>query len=285
MPEGDILRRTARTMSTALDGAEVVAAELRWPSVAGVDLVGRTILSTHSYGKHLFTRFDDGRTVHSHLRMEGSWALEPTVHPDTGDPAARGWGRSAPFTRRNGSFVRAVISTERWTAIGHRLGMLDVVPTREEHTLIAHLGPDVLSENFPTVGLHEALRRFVDKGPTPVAEVLLDQTVQAGLGTIFMAESLFVRRLWPWTPASEVVDPASLLMTARALLEKSVAAQAPVGPGTEGTWFDRAVHGRRGRPCVRCGAPVARGEAGTPPMERPVFYCPRCQKPAVSAGG
>lgn len=276
MPEGDILRRTARTLDRALTGSTVVSAELRWPSVASVDLTGRTVLGTHAYGKHLFTRFDDGRTLHSHLRMEGSWRLERTpALPAPHD----GGGRPAPRPTPRGPFVRAVLATADWTAVGDRLGMLNVVPTRDENSLIADLGPDVLADDFPTVGLRRALERYVARGAQPVAEVLLDQHVLAGIGTIYMAESLFARRLWPWTPADAVADPASLLMTARLLMERSVAAQLTDGTSGTNPWLSRAVHGRRGRPCPRCSTPVARGEARKPPVQRPVFYCPTCQRP------
>ena len=274
MPEGDILRRTAATLDAALTGAVLTTCELRWPSVASVDLTGRTVLGTHSYGKHLFTRFDDGRTVHSHLRMEGSWRLEDAV-PNGG---ARGTAAGGRLSYARNPYVRAVLGTERWTAVGERLGMLDVVPTREEHTLIGHLGPDILAPEFTTVGLPEALRRYDARGSAPVAEVLLDQTVLAGIGTIYMAESLFARSLWPWTPADRVDDPASLLMTACVLLQRSVDAQQRVDAGSN-PWVVRAVHGRRGRPCRRCSTPVAEGQAGRAPMERPVFYCPHCQPP------
>ncbi|NTW39236.1 MAG: Fpg/Nei family DNA glycosylase [Cellulomonadaceae bacterium] len=253
MPEGDILARTAATLNRALTGDVLVRAELRWPDAGGVDLVGRTVVGTASYGKHLLTRFDDGRTLHTHLRMEGSWRIA-----ETGTSGASG----------RGPFDRAVVGTQRWTAIGHRLGMLDVVPTIDEHALIGHLGPDLLAPTFPTLGLALALERFAEQGTTPVAEVLLDQRVQAGIGTIYLAESLFARRLWPWTPAIDVTDPASLLMTARVLMERSVASDSP---GV------RRAHGRAGKPCVRCRTPIAVGAARRPPYERPVFWCPTCQ--------
>ncbi|MDT0165567.1 DNA-formamidopyrimidine glycosylase family protein [Actinotalea sp. AC32] len=259
MPEGDILRRAARSLDQALVGSPLVRAELRWPSAAGVDLVGRTVLRTVPYGKHLFTRFDDGRTLHTHLRMEGSWRISRT---------------GAPTARAAGPYVRAVLATASWTAVGHRLGMLDVVPTDDERTLIAHLGPDVLADDFPTVGLREALRRWAERGATPVAEVLLDQTVSAGIGTLYAAESLWARRLWPWTPAGEV-DAATVLMTARHLMARSVASRTPTATGDSG--LSAFVHDRKGKPCLRCGTPVVRGTARRPPMERPIFYCPRCQ--------
>lgn len=255
MPEGDVLRRTAARLDAALVGEPLVRAELRWPTAAGVHLVGRTVLGTTAYGKHLLTRFDDGRTLHTHLRMDGTWRVAAT-----GSPQAQA---RAPQ-------IRAVLATQRWTALGRLLGMLDVVGTRDEHTLVGHLGPDVLDDDFD---VEEVLRRWAARGATPVAEVLLDQTAVAGIGTIFMAESLFAERVWPWTPADEVTDPARVLATARRLMQRSVATGRP----------DERVHGRRQRPCVRCGTPIARGTARRPPMERPVFWCPRCQAPPTTS--
>jgi len=110
----------------------------------------------------------------------------------------------------------------------------------------------------------------------PVAEVLLDQTVAAGIGTIYSAEALFARRLWPWTPADRT-DPATLLMTARVLMARSVAARTPTATGDTTPGRGSQVHGRLRQPCRRCGTPVAVGQARRPPMERPIFYCPTCQ--------
>lgn len=180
MPEGDSVLRTARSLDRALAGAVLVRAELRWPTVAAVDLRGRTVLGTATYGKHLLTRFDDGLTLHTHLRMEGRWSI-------LGPRAA---GRSP--------WVRALLGTATRTALGERLGMLDLVPTAQEHALVGHLGPDVLAEGFPDQGLARAVARLATSTET-IAAALLDQRNQAGLGTIWMAESLFTRRIHPWT--------------------------------------------------------------------------------------
>lgn len=256
MPEGDVLRRTAARLDQALAGRVLTRAELRWPTAGAVDLRGRTVLGTVAYGKHLLTRFDDGRTLHTHLRMEGSWHLARTGSADA-------TGRS--------SHVRAVLADESWTALGLLLGMLDVVPTRDERTLVGHLGPDVLADDFTAgAGLDEAVHRWRARGSTPVAEVLLDQTVAAGIGTIYAAESLFAERLWPWAPADTIAAPDRVLLVARRLMQRAVLTGLP----------PRRVHGRLRSPCPRCGTPIAVGQARRPPMQRPVFYCPGCQQPA-----
>ena len=154
--------------------------------------------------------------------------------------------------------------------------MVDVVATRDEHTLIGHLGPDLLADDFPGPGLTEARRRWDLRGAEPVCDVLLDQEVVAGIGTIWMAESLFARRLWPWTPADRV-DASAVLTTARMLMGRSAAAFAASGPARSVADLSRQVHGRQRQSCRRCGTPIAVGTARRPPQERPVFYCPTCQ--------
>ena len=276
-----MLRRTAAALDAALAGRALVRADLRWPTAASADLTGAVVLGTRPYGKHLLTRLDDGRTLHTHLRMDGRWYVVPTDDV-----------RSAARSPR----VRAVLASADVTAVGDGLGMLDLVRTRDEHTLVGHLGPDLLDDGFdpddptrtglppgrsgpvgidapgarstgPGQGLDEALVRLGADRDRPVGEVLLDQHVVAGIGTIYMAESLFVERIWPWTPVAGLRDPRRLLLRARALMQAAVRAGRPPG----------RVHGRARRPCPRCGTSVRRGLVREPPMERPVFWCPRCQ--------
>ncbi|WP_407318258.1 DNA-formamidopyrimidine glycosylase family protein [Isoptericola halotolerans] len=260
MPEGDVLRLTAERLDEALRGRPLVRADLRWPTAAGADLTGRAVTACVAYGKHLITRFDDGRTLHTHLRMEGAWRVERT-------------GSRAAAARH--PEVRAVLATDRWTCVGWRLGMLDLVRTRDEHTLLAHLGPDVLGDDFAATGLAVGLDRLGDQGSRPLCDVLLDQRVLAGLGTIWMAETLFAVRRHPWTPVSALGAEArrGLLTTARRLMGRSV----DVGRSHGLQHVERAVHGRLGEPCRRCRTPIAVGQANEPPYVRPVFWCPTCQ--------
>ncbi|MET4223320.1 DNA-formamidopyrimidine glycosylase family protein [Oerskovia enterophila] len=281
MPEGDVVKVTAQRLDAALRGRAVERAELRWPSAASVDLTGRTVVEVRPYAKHLLARFDDGTTLHTHLRMEGQWRVARTGTVGAG---------------ARGTDVRAVLANEVWTCVGERLGMLDVVRTRDEHVLLGHLGPDVLADDFlssPDSGVLLALARLrgaaaaggfpvqaTAGGPTgtgsrglPLADALLDQRGVAGLGTIYTAESLFAQGLWPWTQVSDVSDRdlEALLRTARGQMLRSVAE----GVGT----VRRHVHGRARRACHRCGTPVAVARANEAPFERPIFYCPSCQKP------
>lgn len=262
MPEGDIVVRVARRLDAALAGQVLARAELRWPDLGGVDLVGSRVLGHATAGKHLLTRLDDGRTLHTHLRMDGLWRIVRT-----GDLAA-GTSRADRSHR-----VRAVLGTSAWTALGIDLGLMDLVPTAEEHRVVGHLGPDVLGADLDVA---DAGRRILDQGDRDVGEVLLDQRVVAGLGTIYMAESLWAHRISPWTPAGDLDGAAAdVVATARALMLRSVAARTP--RATDDPRRSTNVHGRDRRPCPRCGTPVALGEVGRAPTARRAFYCPRCQ--------
>ncbi|WP_353706738.1 DNA-formamidopyrimidine glycosylase family protein [Cellulosimicrobium sp. ES-005] len=278
MPEGDILRLVSARLDEALAGRVLVRAELRWPTAAEVDLTGRTVVANVPYGKHLFTRLDDGRSLHTHLRMEGSWRI------------ARTGARDARAAEPS---VRVVLANAWWTAVGNRIGMLHVLRTADERTITGPLGPDVLADDFPTEGVAEAVARLRaddaagGTGPrhrpgrertgVPVAEALLDQHLVAGIGTIYTAESLFAERIYPWTPVRDVEDLAGVLTTARALMQRTVRHGFDPRAGVV-----RHVHARTRKACHVCGTPVAEGTANEPPYERPVFWCPSCQAPPAS---
>ena len=262
MPEGDVVWRTADRLNQALSGRALTVCDLRWPSLATVDLTGRTVTEVIARGKHLLLRTDGDPplTLHSHLRMEGSWHLHRTGEP---------WGSA-----RSQDHVRAVLANAEWTAVGHKLGMLDLVRTDGEATLVGHLGPDVLGPDWDQAAVIATLR--ADPG-REIGDALLDQRVLAGVGTMFLAETLFLRGVSPWTPVHEVGDLAGVVALAHRWLEanRHRAMQATTGdlrPGRE-----RWVHSRSGRPCRRCGTSVRVAMIGAPPQQRTAFYCPSCQ--------
>ena len=256
MPEGDVLRLTATRLHQAFAGSTLTRVDLRWPGVDDATLLGAVVTEVVAYGKHLLVRTDHGWTLRTHLRMEGSWRVART-----GSAEAR--GRSP--------YVRAVLGNDTWTAIGHRLGMLDVVRTRDEHVLIGHLGPDLLDDDLVVDVALVREHLLGDRPQTPVAEALLDQTRVAGIGTLYASDSLFVTRVHPWTPLAAIPEDRLMLVlaTAQDLMRRAVAE----GLGAR----KKLVHARTGRPCVRCGTAITVRQARRPPYERPIFFCPQCQ--------
>jgi endonuclease-8 len=154
--------------------------------------------------------------------------------------------------------------------------MLTLVPTAQEPRLLAHLGPDIMADDFPESGLPHALARLTAAPERHIGAALLDQTVVAGIGTFYMAEALFAHRVSPWT-AVGTVDGAAVLDTARRQLLRGVRSPVPTTTGDTRSGQNSYVHGRSGRPCRRCGSTVRVAPIGDPPRTRPAFYCPTCQ--------
>ena len=118
-----------------------------------------------------------------------------------------------------------------WTAVGNWLGLLDLIPTAAEHD----------ADRSPRAGHHGGRFRTRGGWPRParrlavdperqVGAALLDQTTVAGIGTMYMAEALFVQKVSPWTPIGEVDVPA-LLATARRQLLRGATQAVPTTTG------------------------------------------------------
>lgn len=262
MPEGDAVWRTARRLHEGLAGEMLEGSDLRVPAHATADLSGRRTLEVVPRGKHLLHRVEGDLTVHSHLRMEGSWRIHPVGR------------RHALGTRHT---VRALLWTARRVAVGDRLGMLDLVRTSEEHRVVGHLGPDLLDPAYDHAIALANVRS--DPGRT-ITEACLDQRNVAGMGTIFTAEPLFLLGLNPWTPVGRLDEDqvSELLTTARRLLVLSCRSGRTTITGRGDVTEDDAwVHGRMGLPCKRCGTTVRLAPIGVQPQERVMFSCPTCQ--------
>jgi endonuclease-8 len=250
MPEGDAVLRTARRLDRALTGGVLTRTDLRMPRFATVDLSGQAVTGTVARGKHLLTRIGDEWTLHTHLKMDGSWV---TLRP------GQRWPKPAHT-------ARVVLVTEAAEAVGFLLGIVEVLPRAGEEAALAHLGPDLLGADWDEA---EAVRRLVAQADEPVFDALRDQRSLAGLGTIWAAETCFTRGVYPATPVRDVPDPLRLVRVARLKLQQAMERPGPM-----------AVYGREHAPCRRCGTPVRRLEMGAEGRPRPAYFCPSCQPPA-----
>ncbi|MGI8879843.1 MAG: DNA-formamidopyrimidine glycosylase family protein [Jatrophihabitans sp.] len=260
MPEGDTVWLAAHRLDGALRDRPVTAFDLRVPQLATADLRGATVRGVLARGKHILMRFDTDQTLHSHLRMDGSWRVSP---------AAR-----AP---RVGFDVRAVIGNATWSCHGRRVHDLALAPTSEEAQWVGHLGPDLLGPDWDA---DRAVRNLLESPDRPVAEALLDQRTLAGIGNMYAAEILFVHRTRPTSPVAALPDPAATMATAYRLLRmnRDHTAQSTTGQTRRGE--EHWVYLRTGQPCRRCRTPIESGEIGRPPQQRVTYWCPRCQPEA-----
>ncbi|UPK76658.1 Fpg/Nei family DNA glycosylase [Nocardioidaceae bacterium SCSIO 66511] len=258
MPEGDAVWRTARTLDLALSGRILTATDFRVPAHATLDLSGRNVDEVVSRGKHLLIRIGSV-TVHSHLKMEGVWQVY----------------RPGQRWRRPAHQARVVLLNAQHQAVGFALGALDVVPRTAESTLVGHLGPDLLGQDWDA---ERAVANLRADGERPIGLALLDQRNLAGIGNIYRSEVCFLRGVDPRTPVAATRGLAELVSLARRLLYANREHAAIVTTGNrrrgEQTW----VYGRAGHPCRRCGTPVERHHLGDgPDTERSCYVCPSCQ--------
>ncbi|WP_432068102.1 Fpg/Nei family DNA glycosylase [Streptomyces sp. C10-9-1] len=260
MPEGDTVWLAAHRLHEALAERVLTVSDLRVPRLATVDLTGRRVLGVAPRGKHLLTRFEGGLTLHSHLRMEGSWRVFAADERPRGGP----WHE-----------IRAVLGNASRTAVGYRLPVLDLLRTEDEHRVVGHLGPDLLGPDWDPGA---AAARLVRDPTRPLVDALLDQRNLAGIGNVYACELAFLARVSPWLPVGDLPGdvPLRLVTTAHRLLEANKA-RSDRTTTTSRTPGRVHVYGRGGRPCPRCGTPVSRASPEPGRNERVTYWCRGCQ--------
>ncbi|MFE2579876.1 Fpg/Nei family DNA glycosylase [Streptomyces sp. NPDC059378] len=267
MPEGDTVWQAARRLHIALAGRVLIRSDLRVPKYATADLTGRTVLDVTPRGKHLLTRIEGGLTLHSHLRMDGSWKIYPPGARWTGGPAHQ---------------IRAILGTTEHTAVGYRLPVLELLRTADEHRAVGHLGPDLLGPDWDP---ERALANLRTDPARALGEALLDQRNLAGIGNVYKSELCFLLGVTPWLPVGALpADRAAQLPAlAKRLLEAN--RDRPVRSTTGRRGQELFVYGRAHRPCLRCRTPIRAADQGDGSRERPTYWCPACQPGPAPAPG
>lgn len=263
MAEGDSVHRMARMLDAALTGRVLRSTDFRVPRYIGLSLAGSRVGSVVSRGKHLLIRLGE-LSIHCDLAGEGRW--------DVYAPGER-W-RSPAFK------AKCVLKNNDFHAIGFELASLQVIRTVEEPAVVGHLGPDPLGHYWDA---EEATRRLLLCPDRAIGHALVDQRLIAGLGNVFRSEMLFLARVHPHLPVSEVPDLRLVVDLAHQLLHANKdSARRVTTPAAhpEPHW----VYGRAGRPCPRCGQDIAHELTETADL----YWCPQCQSlpsnVAASAG-
>jgi endonuclease VIII len=245
VPEGDSLHRAAAALR-ALQGEEL-AVEARHPRSRALGIAerldGKRLERVEAVGKHLLLTFAGDLVLRSHLRMRGRWRVQAVGSRIVGSPWLVLRGRALQAVLSGGGELRLLRGWARHTS-----------PLRE-------LGPDVMVDP-PDLDAMVSRLRAADQA-RELGEALLDQRLVAGIGNMWKAEGLFLARLSPWTALADVSGD-----DLRSLLHETSAAMRS-GRRT------RAVYGRAGRPCPRCGAPIAARRQGDD--ARTAYWCRTCQ--------
>ncbi|GAA2523554.1 Fpg/Nei family DNA glycosylase [Rarobacter incanus] len=286
MPEGHTVHRLARVITELFRGSAPIASSPQGRFAGGAALIsGRMCAGAEAYGKQLFVAFEsaDPLFMQVHLGLYGSWTFagDGTVavshaigaprkrvgEKDTNLPA----GVAFPPPPRGQ--VRVRLLGQHAVADLTGPAVCKVITDAERQAVIARLGPDPIRPDADP-------RRFfaaIDRRSTPIAVALMDQSVIAGVGNIYRAESLFRAGLDPHTPSRKVAA-ARVLALWSDLVETM---RRGAATGTIVTTHDRDsaggpfyVYRRQGLPCLVCGNAVRAEELAG----RKLYWCPSCQR-------
>src|SRR6202049_2604987 len=224
MPEGDVVWLAAKRLREALAARVPTRSDFRVPRFATTDLTGRCVIESVSLGKHLLLRVEGGLTVHTHLRMDGSWRVRAASDRV---PASHG--------------IRLILANDTWQAIGYQLGIVEVFRTSQEEQVTGHLGPDLLGPGWDP---EEAVRRLRASPARTAREALLHQRNLDGVGNFFLTEMLFLRGVSPWRSVGQVEDLDALVELGRRLLDANKTRIDQVTTGERATGGRPWVEGR-----------------------------------------
>jgi formamidopyrimidine-DNA glycosylase len=263
VPEGHTIHRLARDHRAILVGKPVGVQSPQGRFAAGAALLdGRAVTRIEPYGKHLWYRFDGGQLLHIHLGLYGKFAGGPLPPPEP-----------------RGALRLRMTTDAAWLDLRGPTHC-DLVTPAERKAVLARLGPD-------------PLRRDADPGTawariartrTPIGQLLMDQSVLAGVGNVYRAEILYRAGLSPFRPGREV-DPAiwDPLWTDLVVHMKDGVRTGRIVTteredrdrrrGTPTREDSHYVYRRDGLPCRRCGTEIRTQVMAA----RNLFWCPVCQ--------
>jgi endonuclease-8 len=270
MPEGHTIHRLAARHRELFAGRTVTATSPQGRFAAGAAaLTGARLRDTEAYGKHLLHHYDGARSLHVHLGLYGKFT-------DGAVPAPPPVGQ-----------VRLRLAAARHWLDLRGPAACELFSPPQVAALRDRLGADPLRDDADPAAAY----RRISRSPTPLAGLLLDQSVVAGAGLVYVSEVLFRAGIPPTRPGRELAPEAwqELWEDLRALMKEGAAAgridtvhstHMPEAMG-RAPRMDRHggevyVYRRAGQPCLICGTQVRRaGLAG-----RNSYWCPTCQPAA-----
>jgi formamidopyrimidine-DNA glycosylase len=276
MPELPEVETVCRGLAVVLEGRRVARLDLhrpdlRFPFPEGLSraVEGRRITAVRRRAKYILIHLDDGAVVIAHLGMSGRMVIGPA------DGLERGLHDHVVLVTDEGVAVR--FNDAR------RFGFLDLSHQDRlaEHPMLRLLGPEPLGNEFSGPVLAERLAGKV----TPIKAALLDQRVVAGLGNIYVSESLYQAGLSPRRLAATVggLRAERLAAAIRDVLERAIAAGGSslrdyVQASGELGYFQHqwAVYGKEGLPCPSCTCKT--GISRIVQSNRSTFFCARRQR-------
>lgn len=269
LPEVETVRRGLLSLEgKVIEQVTLRRADLRvpFPENLAEIIEGVRVASLDRRAKYLLMHLENGQTLILHLGMSGKLLLHAAM------PNA--------LAKHDHVVMRFTDGATLIFNDARRFGFLLMQPTEDldQHPSIAPLGPEPLSEDLTVEYLYGTLK----KKSCSMKAALMDQRVVAGLGNIYVCESLFMAGILPDKKANKVTKKAveKLVPAIKQVLEAAIASGGSTlrdyvrSSGDLGYFqHEFKVYGREGESCTRCGATVKR----IIQQNRSTFYCGSCQ--------
>ncbi|NOX31443.1 MAG: hypothetical protein GXP35_15565 [Actinobacteria bacterium] len=255
MPEGDTLWNHAAHLRPALVGHAVTDLRVHRNRKRG-PRPGVKVEGVEAAGKHLLITFDDGVILHTHLQMTGEWHLY----------------RAGQRWRNERGAMRALVATKDHVAVCFAAPTVALYhPAEAGPRPWDRIGPDLChaEPDFDSIAANLAATGQARQ----IADVLLDQTMAAGIGNVYKSETLWFCRQSPFAELGAIENQKrrTLYQRASGLLHQNL------GRSRRQTFRNGlAVYGRGRRDCPRCHSIIRRIEHGDD-LVRVSYWCPRCQ--------
>ena len=260
MPEGDTIWQLADRITDRFVGETCHDTVTRHPKLLRVDFVGQRLVAAEAIGKFLCLRFDDERTLVSHLRMDGSWTM--------------GKRSSAPEMSR---YIELCFDSGWLTALD--MPQIEVVDTVDEDDVVGHLGPDLCTSDIADLPnrLRDVAAQMRDRSDTALATAMLDQRLVAGFGNVYAVELPFMVGVSPFHPTNDIDGLDDFLHIGAALIRVNASRHVRNTTGRRLHTADQWIYGKaRGR-CPWCSAVLKNARDRDTPWGRTTVWCPTCQ--------
>ena len=269
MPEVETVRRT---LIPLIKGKTIKNVILWYPKIVSTDhkefetkVKGKKVLDVDRYAKYLLIRLSDNLTIVSHLRMEGKYHLVAADAPkDKHDHV------QFEFTDETALRYNDV----------RKFGRMQLVETGTERqtTGLSKLGVEPNSVEFTDQYFISAL----SKKKKNIKNTLLDQTIVAGLGNIYVDEVLWQSKIHPLSNADKI--PVKKVKELRKNINSEITLAIEKRGTTVHTYLDASgkeggfqeflqVYGHAGDKCQRCGTILEKIKING----RGTVFCPKCQ--------
>lgn len=288
MPELPEVETLKQELAAVLVGKKIKAARCDWPKMVRplsvkkfcASLVGQKIKAVDRRAKVLIITLQNGEHILVHLKMTGQLIFKPKKG------GLVGGGHPQPGGADNlpNKFTRIVLEFTDGSTLYHndmrKFGWSRLVNETEKNNLLAGNGPEPLSKDFSLKYFKEVLGKYPKR---KLKQILLDQTLIAGIGNIYADEAAFLAKVLPMrlvntlTP-KEIADLHKFIIKVlkHSISKKGTSAKNYLrSDGSKGGFVPYLnVYGRGKLACKICGTPISKIKLNG----RGTHFCVNCQK-------